>query len=296
MAAVGTFDPSDKNHDFTQTWQVLLRYGKSNFFEEKDYIDALFHISRGDTKTILIEFDRLNKSLKQILEHFASIYSVKRSLITDHRAVENFTCKKGELLKAAMHRYDIILDKIRHLRSEQAWPELSRNMKKVKLMQIIADETRIYIQNEEDDAIEATGMPYEFDKLVRLASKYERQHNKLPGENIQTVFEALGPIPKNRKKQEEFIKQIVHEVLINPVMARDQSPKLTRDDSRDRLDAFRSEQRKDKFNKNRPLSQEIFSPTQSNPSSPSQMQLSSPLTQSSPSKPNPFAKVKSGRR
>jgi hypothetical protein len=39
-------------------------------------------------------------------------------------------------------------------------------MKKVKLMQIISDETRIYIQNEEDDAIEATGMPYEFDKLV----------------------------------------------------------------------------------------------------------------------------------
>jgi hypothetical protein len=32
-------------------------------------------------------------------------------------------------------------------------------MKKVKLMQIIADKTRIYIQNEEGDEIEATGMP-----------------------------------------------------------------------------------------------------------------------------------------
>jgi hypothetical protein len=39
-------------------------------------------------------------------------------------------------------------------------------MKKVKLMQIIADETKIYIQNEEDDVIKATGMLYEFDKLV----------------------------------------------------------------------------------------------------------------------------------
>jgi hypothetical protein len=74
-------------------------------------------------------------------------------------------------------------------------------MKKVKLMQIIADETRIYIQNEEDDAIEATGMPNDFDKLVRLASKYERQHNKLPGENIQTVFEASVTILKNRKSR-----------------------------------------------------------------------------------------------
>jgi hypothetical protein len=103
VTAVGTFDPSDKSHDFTQTWQVLLRYGKSNFFQEKDYIDALFHISRGDAKTILIEFDRLNKLLKQILEHFASIYSVRRSLVSDRRAVENFTRKKGELLEAAMH-------------------------------------------------------------------------------------------------------------------------------------------------------------------------------------------------
>ncbi len=46
-------------------------------------------------------------------------------------------------------------------------------MKKAKLMQILADETHIYVQNEEEDAIEATAMPYELDKLVRLASKYE---------------------------------------------------------------------------------------------------------------------------
>jgi hypothetical protein len=55
-----------------------------------------------------------------------------------------------------MHRYDIILDKIHHLHPQQAWPEVSRNMKKVKLMHIMADGTRIYIQNEEDDAIENT--------------------------------------------------------------------------------------------------------------------------------------------
>ena len=52
VTAVGVFDPSDKSHGFTQTWQVLLRYGKSNFLTEKDYIDMLFHISRGEAKTI----------------------------------------------------------------------------------------------------------------------------------------------------------------------------------------------------------------------------------------------------
>jgi hypothetical protein len=110
----------------------------------------------------------------------------------------------------------------------------------------------------------------------------------LPGENIQTVFKASVTIPKNRKKQEDFIKQIVHEVLVNPVMARDQSPKCQRDDSRDRLDSARSEQRRDKFNANRPISQEIFSPTQN--ISQSQSQPATHSTQPSPAKPNPFQK------
>jgi hypothetical protein len=121
-----------------------------------------------------------------------------------------------------------------------------------------------------------------------LASKYERQHNKLPGESIQTVFEASVMIPKKRKKQEDFIKQIVHEVLVNPVMTRDQSPKQQRDDSRDRLEAARLEQRRDRFNKNRPILQEIFSPTQNIPQS--QLQSAAPFTQPSPAKLNPFQK------
>jgi hypothetical protein len=63
-------------------------------------------------------------------------------------------------------------------------------LKRAKLMQIIADDTRAYIQNEEDDTIESTGMPYDFEKLVKMASHYERQHNKLPDENIKTIFDT----------------------------------------------------------------------------------------------------------
>jgi hypothetical protein len=71
-------------------------------------------------------------------------------------------------------------------------------------------------------------------------------------------------------------------------MARDQSPKRQRDDSRDRLDSARSEQRRDRFNANRPISQEIFSPTQN--VSQSQSQTTIPSSQPSPAKPNPFQK------
>jgi hypothetical protein len=77
-------------------------------------------------------------------------------------------------------------------------------------MQIIADETRAYIQNEEDDAIESTGMPYKLKKLVKMASRYEHQHNKLPDKYIQTIFDTSSQsgIPRGKKKQREFINRL----------------------------------------------------------------------------------------
>ncbi len=75
-------------------------------------------------------------------------------------------------------------------------------------------------------------------------------------------------------------------------MIRDQSPKQQRDESRERLDAARTELRRNKFDKNRPLSQEMFSPTQSFSQSQTQSPIAAPFTQASPAKPavNPFLK------
>ncbi len=70
-------------------------------------------------------------------------------------------------------------------------------------MQIIEDDTRAYIENEDKDANESTGMPYNFEKMVKMASSYKRQHNKLPEENIQTIFDtsSQSSIPRGKKKQ-----------------------------------------------------------------------------------------------
>ncbi len=73
-------------------------------------------------------------------------------------------------------------------------------------------------------------------------------------------------------------------------MTRDQSRKQQRDSSRDRLEAAQTEHCRDKFNKNRPISQEIFSPTQNITQSQWQSQSAAPFTQASPTKANPFQK------
>jgi len=175
--------------------------------------------------------------------------------------VENFERQKGEPLEICLQRYDLIVDKIRHLHSDAAWGEVRQGLKRAKLMQIIADDTRAYIQNEEDDAIESTGMPYDFEKLVKMASRYERQHNKLPDENIQTIFDtsSQSSIPRGKKKQREFIEQVVQEVLqVNPLAARSTSAERIREASRASRDDSRSSQRQSRFDQNRSLSQDEF--------------------------------------
>jgi hypothetical protein len=128
-------------------------------------------------------------------------------------------------------------------------------------MQIIADDTRAYIQNEEDNAIESTGMPYDFEKLVKMASRYKRQHNKLPDENIQTIFDTSlqSSIPRGKKKQREFIEQVVQEVLqVSPLAARATSPERIRETSRANRDDSQSSQRQSRFDQNSSLSQDKF--------------------------------------
>jgi hypothetical protein len=260
-AATGYFDPSEKGADFTRTCLVLVRYGQSNYFKHSDYMDALFYICKGEAKMTLIEFERSKKTLQNVITHFGSIYAKKRSLVADRKAVENFERQKGEPLEICLQRYDLIVDKIRHLHSDAAWGEVRQGLKRAKLMQIIADDTRAYIQNEEDDAIESTGMPYDFKKLVKMASRYERQHNKLPDENIQTIFDtsSQSSIPRGKKKQREFIEQVVQEVLqVNPLAARATSAERIREASRANRDDSRSSLRQSRFDQNRSLSQDEF--------------------------------------
>jgi hypothetical protein len=49
VTAIGIFDPSDKSHDFTQIWQVLLCCGKSNFSPKKITLMCFFTF-RGETR------------------------------------------------------------------------------------------------------------------------------------------------------------------------------------------------------------------------------------------------------
>jgi hypothetical protein len=104
-------------------------------------------------------------------------------------------------------------------------------------------------------------MPYDFKKLVKMASRYERQHNKLPDENIQTIFDtsSQSSILRGKKKQREFIEQVVQDVLqVNPLAARATSAERIREASRANRDDSRSSQRQSRFDQYHSLLQYEF--------------------------------------
>ncbi len=131
-------------------------------------------------------------------------------------------------------------------------------------------------------------MPYDIEKLVKMASRYERQHNKLPDENIQTIFDTSSQsgIPRGKKKQREFIEQVVQEVLqVSPLAARAKSAERIRDASRANKDDSRSSQRQSQFDQNCLLSQDEFFTLSSPNSQNSQNRANAPPAQTVLSNP-----------
>ena len=211
LMVTGYFDPTDKEADFKHTWQKLLDYGTTNNFDEPHYLQALSAILKREAYETFSDFRSTNRSLDEILEYFAKVYTKKRSLLADRQAVDKFTRQKGESILVCMDRCIIAIDKLRHLYPEQGWPDMRQQMRRNILMQVIKEDTKRHIQMEEDDITESTGMPYDFDKLIRLADRYERHHNAAPKEELSTLFKVasggLHTKPPNPDKQND---QLTH--------------------------------------------------------------------------------------
>jgi hypothetical protein len=210
LMLTGYFDPNDKSHDFKHTWQKLLDYGSLNEFQEEQYMQALGSILKNEAYENFIEFKATNKPLEEILDYFAGVYTKKRSLVADRKAVDEFTRKKGESIVVCMERAILAIDKLKHLHDPSGWPALRQQMRHNILMQVVKEETKRAVQMEVDHVYEDTGMPYDFEKLIRFADRYERNHNAAPKDEVTTLFKvASGGIHK-REKRSSSQDQLAH--------------------------------------------------------------------------------------
>lgn len=210
LMLTGYFDPTDKNSDFKHTWQKLLDYGSMNEFQEDHYMQALGSILKGEAYETFTEFKSMNKSLEEILDYFAGVYTKKRSLADDRRAVDEFTRKKGESIIVCMERAILAIDKLRYVYPASGWQALRQQMRHNILMQVVKEETKRAIQMEVDNVHEDTGMPYDFEKLIRFADRYERNHNSAPKEDLSTLFKVASGGLKRTEKRSSSQDQLAH--------------------------------------------------------------------------------------
>ena len=68
-----------------------------------------------------------------------------------------------------MHRSQVAIDRLRHLHRDVEWPEARKAMRRNILTQVITDETRKYIQMEEDETLETMGYTYDLETLISMA-------------------------------------------------------------------------------------------------------------------------------
>ena len=302
----GLFDPADNKADFNHVWSKLIGYGQANYFTEQEYKDALRYILQGDAYESFQNFEQTNQSFDYILEYFGNVYARKRTLEADRQAVDKFKRFKDEPLEHCMHRSQVAIDRLKHLYREEAWPEIRIQMRKNILTQVVAEETRRYIQLEEDETLEQTGMPYDLKTLISIASRFEKVHDKIPKKDLQTIFRVasgglLNEVENPRSSQKhknkditndkELIREVVSEFLINPVMTKKVSSNDARETRRSNYENERHQKRRDVYNENRKMDVDIEPTHPSSSSSNNKLQeklrFAMPIEQARTRSPSP---------
>lgn len=209
ITVTGKFNPSHQKADFNQMWNKLTSYGQLNYFAEEDYITALTYILEGEAYEALTLMTDEPQSLQYIIDYFAKVYGRRRSINKDRATVDNFTRHKDEPLDICMHRSLISIDRLKHLYSVEAWPEIRDILRRNILTQMISDRTKRYIQIEENKIIEKTGLQIDIDKIIDMAQQFELLHDETPNKEVPTVFKvASGGFTESFRQ----IKQELHDV------------------------------------------------------------------------------------
>ena len=270
ISLTGTFDPRNAQSDFAHIWSKLLGYAQANFFDESEYKNALRYILQGDAYDTFLSFEQSGQDLNAILDYFSKVYTPKRSLNAHRHAVDHFVRFKDESLEIAMHRCLVAIDKLRIQYPPESWPESRKWLRRNILTQIITDETRRYITQEEDNVMEKFGIPIDIEQLISLAHIFEMQHNKAPKTELTTLFQAasggLSEDPLKMKSElnylkkealtEKNLKNTLVELLANPVMPRKFSSDKQRDSRRNSQEDDRHQKRQSRFDQFRQTSQE----------------------------------------
>lgn len=196
-SAITPFDPdSNPNQDFACTWRKILMYTANFKLDEKAYKDILNIVVQGSAAQVLFELSQEQKSLKDILKTFATLYARKRTIVQDVDALNNFKRKPSEPIQVAMQRARIMAERVRQLWPEAIWDNFKRmEVLSSILKQIIDTKTRAMLECEEHKFLKS-GVNLEYEALLDLVETYESSHDLIPKSEAKLTINVCRGVPK----------------------------------------------------------------------------------------------------
>lgn len=190
ISACGTFNAEDNKGNFKHIWTKFVAYGQNNYFDEEEYKVGLSYILTGEAYNTLYQLQESKTSLQEIIHFLDKLYIKKRSLSSDKKEIDNFKRLANEDISKTMTKADLCLQKIKFLYSTEAWPEIRNLHLRNILNQVIDKKTLTFIEKEENDTIQNTGLFITFEKILLMVEKFERNNNLTPTIDVSTIFQV----------------------------------------------------------------------------------------------------------
>jgi hypothetical protein len=190
------FQPGSQHpNTFHDVWERILQFARGEFFQEHHFMRVLGFVLHGDALRTFNDLEAAGHGFKYILETLADIYATKRTLLEDQKAVDDFIRLKEEALDIAMKRCGILVERLRPMYDDLAWPEIHHRMMRGVLKQIISAKTRRHVDLYEKGILKEGGH-VAVTALISMAQVYEESHDEVPKKDNPTVFQTASGEPK----------------------------------------------------------------------------------------------------
>jgi len=202
-ATIGTFDSTQPHSDFNVTWQKILRHGNGRGFTEKDYIDILSYVLRGQAESDLFDMINQGSGLQEILRYFAQIYTKRRTIADSMRNVAAFSRLPNEPIEACICRAEKAITPLKDLYDPAAWPEIRGKQLIGVLKQVIHPKTRDHLNMVELSHHKA-GTFMDLNAMVSLVETHETAYGLIPNQAQTININITSALPINPSYSADF--------------------------------------------------------------------------------------------
>jgi hypothetical protein len=186
---VGTFDP-DVQPDFRNIWDRILDQTRSFAVYEHEYVTCLRIVMKGTASN---ELDKMVKEYKgnldQILEAIEDLYVPQHTIYDELLDLKTFSRKPNEHMRSVVRRANLMIGKLKHTVSENAWNDRKYTLLIQIIKQVIDKETWFNLRAEEIRCAQM-GQTLSIEAIISIIDFFEVSKNLVPKQEIKLQYDV----------------------------------------------------------------------------------------------------------